>query len=47
MQIHDLNGKLVKESKEINIDLTSLESGVYTLLVNYGDKEMSLKVMKK
>tara|TARA_B110001452_G_scaffold131905_1_gene109581 strand:- start:2108 stop:4690 length:2583 start_codon:yes stop_codon:yes gene_type:complete len=47
VQIHDLNGKLVKEGKERNIDLTSLESGIYTLLVTYGDKEMSLKVMKK
>ena len=46
-QIHDLNGKLVKEGKERNIDLISLESGIYTLLVNYGDKEMSLKVIKK
>ena len=39
VQIHDLNGKLVKEFNERNIDLTSLESGVYSLLVNYGDKD--------
>ena len=47
VQIHDLNGKLVKETKERKINLSSFQSGVYTLLVNYGDKEMSLKVMNK
>ena len=47
IQILDINCKLIKQSNERNIDLKSLEEGVYFVEISYKNQKRILKIIKK
>ena len=50
LQLFDMQGKLVKEIRTVNrnieLNLSDLESGIYVLKVNYAEGSTSKKVVK-